>query len=81
MFEQDSDVLWLRFKMGLTPLLDSMKTSNGLSDYRIIRATTKYDGSPLNKGEIAAIIRIFPKYAIEDWEITVVISDEEVSVD
>ena len=81
MFEQDSDVLWLRFKMGLTPLLDSMKTSNGLSDYRVIRATAKYDGSPLNKGEIAAIIRIFPKYAIEDWEISVVISDEEVSVD
>lgn len=81
MFEQDSDVLWLRFKMGITPLLDSMKTGNGLSDYRVIRTTTKYDGTPLNKGEIAAVIRIFPKYAIEDWEITVVISDEEVTVE
>ena len=81
MFEQDSDVLWMRFKAMVTPLLDSMKTGNGLSDYRVIRSTTKYDGSPLNKGEIAAIIRIFPKYAIEDWEITVVISDEEVSVE
>ena len=81
MFEQDSDELWLRFKMGVSPLLDNMVNGNGLRTYRIIRLDTKYDGTPLNKGEIAAIIRVFPRYAVEDWEITVVISDEEVTVE
>ena len=81
MFEQDSDVLWTNFKMGISPVLDSMVANNGLSAYRIIRSSTKYNGDPLNKGEIAAVIKIYPRYAVEDWEITVVISDDEVTVD
>ena len=77
MFEQDSDALWLSFKSKVTPLLEQLKTGYGISNYQIVKATTKYDGEPLTKGELAAVIRIFPLYAVEYFDITVVISDEE----
>ena len=81
MFEQDSDTLWLNFKSGVSPLLEQLKSGNGISNYKIIRGTTKYNGKALTRGELAAVIKIFPKYAIEYFEITVVIADEDVSVE
>lgn len=77
MFEQDSDALWLSFKTNVSPLLEQLKTGFGISDYQIVKATTKYDGEPLTKGELAAVIRIFPLYAVEYFDITVVISDSD----
>lgn len=80
MFEQDSDTLWLKFKSGISPLLDQLKSGFGISDYKIIKGTTKYNGQALTRGEMAAIIKIFPLYAIEYFEITVVVSDNDVTV-
>ena len=80
MFEQDSDALWLRFKSGVSPLLDQLKSGSGISDYKLIKNTTKYNGKALTRGEMSAIIKIFPMYAIEYFEITVVVSDNDVSV-
>jgi phage tail sheath protein FI len=77
MFEQDSDELWLDFKSKVSPLLEQLRTGYGISDYQIVKATTKYNGEPLTKGELAAVIRIFPLYAVEYFDITVVISDDE----
>lgn len=80
MFEQDSDTLWLNFKSRISPLLDQLKSGNGISNYKIIRGTTKYNGKALTRGEMAAVIKIYPLYAIEYFEITVAIADEDVSV-
>ena len=80
MFEQDSDTLWLKFKSGISPLLDQLKSGFGISDYKIIKGTTKYNGQALTRGEMAAVIKIFPLYAIEYFEITVVVSDNDVTV-
>lgn len=77
MFEQDSDKLWNRFKSQISVLLEQLKTGYGISDYKILRGTTKIDGSALTRGELAAVIRIYPLYAIEYFEITVAISDAE----
>ena len=74
MFEQNSDVLWVNFKAGITPTLDRMLSGQGVSGYKIIR------GETTSKAKVVAEIKIYPLYAIEDFEITVVISDEEVSV-
>lgn len=81
MFEQNSEDLWLRFKDQIRPLLDRMKAGNGISDYKIVRGTTKYNGDPLQKGEIAAVIKIYPMYAVEYFELAVEINDQEVTVD
>lgn len=80
MFEQDSDTLWLSFKSGVSPLLDQLKSGSGISDYKLIKNTTKYNGSALTRGEMSAIIKIFPLYAIEYFEITVVVSDNDVAI-
>ena len=80
MFEQNSDTLWLRFKNSITPLLNQLKSGNGISDYKIIKGETKYDGSALTKGEMSAIIRVYPLYAVEYFELNVEISDEDVTV-
>lgn len=80
MFEQDSDVLWLKFKSGVSPLLDQLKSGYGISNYKIIRNNTKYNGQQLSRGEISAVIKIYPLYAVEYFEITVVIADDDVTV-
>lgn len=80
MFEQDSDALWLNFKSGVSPLLDQLKSGSGISDYKLIRNTTKYNGAALTRGEMAAVIKIFPLYAVEYFEITVVVSDNDVAI-
>lgn len=80
MFEQDSDVLWLKFKSGVSPLLDQLKSGYGISNYKIIRNNTKYNGQALTRGEISAVIKIYPLYAVEYFEITVVIADDDVTV-
>lgn len=75
MFEQNNDILWVNFKSGLTPLLDRMQSGQGLSGYKIIKGTTQ------EKAKVVATIKLYPVYAVEDFEITVVISDEEVTVE
>lgn len=81
MFEPDSEDLWLKFKDGVRPLLDKLKAGSGISDYKIIRGTTKYNGDPLTKGEISAVVQLYPMYGVEYFELTVEINDEEVTVD
>ena len=80
MFEQNSDTLWLRFKSGISPLLNQLKTGQGIADYQIVKGTTKYNGDPLQKGEMAAVIKIYPLYAVEYFELTVEINDQDVVV-
>lgn len=80
MFEQDSDTLWLSFKSGVSPLLDQLKSGYGISDYKLIRNDKKYNGSALTRGEMAAVIKIFPLYAVEYFEITVVVADNDVAI-
>ena len=80
MFEQDGDVLWNKFKSGVAPLLDQMKAGYGISNYAIIRNKTKFNGKQLDRGEVSATIRIYPIAAVEYFEITVAVADEDVSV-
>lgn len=80
MFEQETDTLWLKFKSGVSPLLEQLKSGSGIKDYKIIKLPTKYNGSQLSRGEMSAVIKIFPVYPVEFFEITVVITDDDVSV-
>lgn len=80
MFEQENDTLWLKFKSGVSPLLEQLKSGSGIKDYKIIKLPTKYNGSQLTRGEMSAVIKIFPVYPVEYFEITVVITDDDVSV-
>ena len=74
MFEQNSDILWINFKSFITPLLDKMKTSYGLSDYNIKK------GAKSGKTKLYAEITLYPIYAVETIDVTISIQDEDVSV-
>lgn len=81
MFEQNSDTLWLRFKAGVSPLLNQLKQGNGISDFKIIKSNIRHDGTRCGKGELAAIIRIYPIHAVEYFDLTVDIRDDDVIVE
>lgn len=80
MFEQDTQDLWRRFKAGIRPLLEKLKNGSGISDYQIVRGTTRYNGEPLTRGEVAAIIKIYPVDAVEYFELAVEINDQDVTL-
>lgn len=73
-FEQNNDVLWLNFKSYVEPTLNQMKTGAGLSGYKIIKEETD------EKAKLVATIKLYPLYAVEDFDITVKMLDDEIAV-
>ena len=80
LFEQNSEVLWLNFKAQVAPYLEQLKSGQGISDYKLIMLDTRYDGRTLPKETFACAIKIYPLYAVEEFEITIVLSDTDVSI-
>lgn len=75
MFEQNNDVLWLNFKSYIEPTLNQMKAGAGLSGYKIIK-----DEDVNEKAKLSAKIKLYPLYAVEDFEVTIQMLDEEIAV-
>lgn len=77
-FEQDTDILWVNFKSDISKLLERMKSGYGISGYKIVRDNNHEKAS--ENATLCAKIIIYPTYAVEDFYITVVLQDDEVSV-
>ena len=74
MFEQNTEILWINFISKINPLLDRMITGRGLSNYKIIK-------QPITeKAKLKAVIKLYPIYAVEDFEVTIELSDEDVNI-
>lgn len=73
-FEQNSDLLWVKFKSLMTPLLDQMQTGNGISGYKLTKKKST------KKATLTAVVRIYPIEAVEDFEITLELADESTDV-
>lgn len=80
-YEQNNETLWLNFKSQVAPFLEQLKSGAGIADYKLLKLDTHYNGSSLGKEEFACAIRIIPVYAVESFEITVVVSDADVAVE
>lgn len=78
-FEQDTDILWINFKAEISKLLNQMKSGYGISGYKIIRDTTHARAK--DKATICAKVILYPTYAVEDFYITIVLKDDEVTVE
>ena len=74
MFEQNTQVLWINFLAKVTPILDKMVSGQGLSSYKVINVPTQ------EKAKLNAVIKIYPLYAVEDFEISVEVRDDDVEV-
>ena len=75
LFDQNSDVLWNKFLSLVMPLLDKMITGYGIQNYRIIRT------DPSDRSMITAIVRIYPIYAVESFDLTVVLQNGNSTVE
>ena len=75
MFSPNNDILWVNFKNSVTPLLDKMLSGQGISSYRIIQvASTK-------RATLTAKIIIAPIEAVEEFDITVELTDNEITAE
>ena len=74
-FEQNSDILWVNFCAAVTPLLDRALTGNGIRGYRMIQQPAGV------RARLKALIRIVPIEAVEDFDLTLEMTDtlEEVT--
>ena len=76
MFEQDNDVLWIKFRSGVSPLLDQLKSGGGISAYKLLKTNVDSKGNALGKGQMGIVIKVKPIYAVEYMDINVVITDD-----
>ncbi len=82
MFEQDTDTLWVNFKAGVSGLLDRMKAGNGISAYRLVRVTDVAENEHAGEnGTMCVKVIIYPTFAVENFYITVVLRNDEVTVE
>ena len=75
MFEQNNDILWLNFTSAITPLLDKMATGGGISGYKIIKEKCN------KKAKLKATVVLYPIYAVEEFEVTIQMRNEDVVVE
>lgn len=73
-FEQVDDRLWVNFKAEITPLLDRMVAGSGLIDYKLERKHTD------KKATVVAKITLYCIEAVEDWDITIELSDSDTTI-
>ena len=69
-YDPNTDVLWINFKSGITPLLEKMKADQGIRGYKIIQVPTT------RKATCVARVVITPIEPVEDFFVTVELSDE-----
>lgn len=68
-FESNSDELWFNFKAAISPLLEKMKSDQGIRGYKIDKVPTN------KKALMIAVIKIVPIEPVEDFDLTVEMSD------
>lgn len=68
-FENNTDIMWLNFKSQIEPTLAKMLSGNGIANYQIIKVAT------IKKATIEVIIRLVPIEPVEDWYITIELTD------
>ena len=68
-FEQNIDILWVNFQAEVNSLLEEMVHSYGIAGYRWFREETK------DRAKIAARLQIVPVEAIENFDLTIELTD------
>ena len=79
-FEQNNDILWINFKALMSPLLDTMLSGYGISGYKMVIDTDKMRELGYPKATLCVKIILFPVYAVEDFYISIVLKDDDISV-
>ena len=81
LFDQNVKTTWARFKSKVDPLLTSVKTRFGLSDFRIILDETTTTPELVDRNIMYAKIFLKPARAIEFIALDFIITDSGASFD
>lgn len=73
MFEQNSSIVWLEFKGKISPYLERLKAGNGISGYSLVKLESVAE-------RFSCALHIYPVDAIESFEITIFVDDNDVNV-
>lgn len=71
MFEQNTDSLWVKFQNLLMPTLDSIKSNNGISNYKILKKEVP------QSYKLSAVIKLYPIYAVDEIDIEIQLRNGE----
>lgn len=74
MFDPNDDILWVNFKNAITPTLEKMRSGQGISSFRLVRIANN------KRGTLTAKIIIAPIEAVETFELTVELTDADMTV-
>ena len=74
-FENDTDILWVTFKSKIEPYLERIKSDNGLLYYKLTRLEST------KRATVFANIKLRVVEAVEDFDITMDLTDSYVSVE
>lgn len=75
MFEVNNDVLWTKFKAGMSTLLDTMVSASGLKNYKLLKST------PSDKTKLQCQIVLYPTYGVESVTVGILLEDEDVTIE
>lgn len=75
MFEKNNEVLWVRFLQAVSPYLDQLVTGGAIENYEIQREESTM------RGQLVAKIVIWPVYSVENFDIAIVLRDQETTVE
>ena len=70
-FDPNSDTLWFNFVNAIRPTLETMKSDQGIRDYKILKVV---EDQP-KKALLKAKIRIIPIEAVEDFDLEISLED------
>ncbi len=79
-FEQNNDTLWLSFKALMNPLLDKMVSGYGISGYKMVQDADKLRALGNPKATMCVKIIITPVEPVEDFYVSIILKDDDVSV-
>ena len=74
-FEPNDDIAWINFKTLVNDQLERMKSGRGISWYKWAKLVTT------EKAAIKAVLTIKPIEAVESFDITVVLTEEDATVE
>ena len=80
-FEQNNDILWINFKSIVNPILDTMMSGYGISGYKLVIDNDKLRELGNPKSTLCVKIILYPVYAVEDFYISIVLKDDETTVE
>jgi len=71
-FETNSTELWLNFKSEVEPILEKMVANGALEDYELLKQKST------EKATLSVYVKLVTQYAIEDFDITIALTDSTV---